>query len=271
MFKLLAGHCPEVIALIDSDLFYHAFSPTSSSNSSTTAAAPVALRATLVQYDFTRYDSPWARGLYPHHAGDASSDDASSDDASSKSDSENGSRKTSPYVQHGGSTQRGVHVGDGAWWYQQPGSSQAYLPLVLDKHNPSVHNFLQAHGLSSQPDGKAQYLSALSLQSQCRATTPAFLASPEVGTTPHTWAGWVLSVAIMPLRGLVCDAIAVRSTASTILHPATEHGTTTTTTGTTAAGAAAGGGAGFASAGFMQAGVTLSIVVLTIIVAVNKP
>jgi hypothetical protein len=226
MFKLLAGPCPEVLALIDSEHFRHAFSP---------APAPSAIRATLVHYDFTRYDSSWARGLYP------ASSSASTSTSSNPDSSTNSSWSSA----------------SGAWWHRLPGPEheQAYLPLVLDKHNPSVQQFLQAHGWPAHADGAAHHLSAAALQSQCHAAAPAFrhltaalLWGDSSSGGDGSSSGGVAAAVAGSLRAVVCDAIAVRGwlPSSPSSSPSAAEDP-------------------FSSAGLLQAGAAVGLVVMTVI------
>lgn len=60
LFKLLSGHCPEVIALLDHEQYYRWF-----------PSPPVAIRVTVLDMDFTRMNTSWSRGLYPTARGHA--------------------------------------------------------------------------------------------------------------------------------------------------------------------------------------------------------
>ena len=186
MFKLLAGHCPEVLQLIDEKHYRQVFS-----SGKTAFPAPVAIRAKLAHYDFTRIDTDWSRGLYPS--------------ATKKSD------KSDPFIksidQHG------------PWWYEQPGSQKEYLPVTIDKHNPSVHQFLQAHGLPSNPDGRIHYLSIDELFGQCNSGASGFeeLLHDSLSSygVPRPL-GKVLAFVPLAIRKCVCHAIYPRETLAVV-------------------------------------------------------
>lgn len=185
MFKLLAGHCPEVLALIDEEHFNQSFSAGDDTGDS---PVPAAIRATLAEYDFTRYRSSWASGLYPENVDMNGGDD----------------RTDEPFASSSGS----------AWWYQQPGSKREYLPLAIDKINPSVQQFLEAHGLPTSSDGKGHYLSSDDLRYKCHAAAPTFHTfvdeSLQYWGVPSVLRSPIAS-STMPLRAMACDAVIVRS------------------------------------------------------------
>ena len=186
MFKLLAGHCPEVVDLIDSSRFQESFCTRGG------GCTPSAIRATLAEYDFTRHQSSWARKLYP-------------DDA------------------HGGpfvSTVGDEETESSPWWYLKQGSERAYLPVVIDKYNPSVQQFLQAHGFSANPDGESDHISSATMQQSCNAALPAFEAALE--STLNDWSVPRMLRALLVIvsgyfRGIVCNSVVLRQYLSNIV------------------------------------------------------
>lgn len=126
-------------------------------------APPVAIRATLYDYDFTRLDSPWNR-LLPNaemvpplaitlenvraglgwHQNITSSSPTSPSGAKSGSHSESESRV--------------------AWWYRR--NPRDYLPAI-EANNPSVVQYLQSFGIDPRPQDstlEAQFQSCMRLQ-----------------------------------------------------------------------------------------------------------
>ena len=98
VYKLLQGNRPEVIALLEEARYPFVDKP------------PAAIRSTLYDYDFTRLNTSWARGI--------------------------------PGVEIiGGNGDSGQ-----AWW-QRKGPGREYLGAI-DKHNPSLKEFLKGNGMT---------------------------------------------------------------------------------------------------------------------------
>jgi hypothetical protein len=186
LHKLLtAEDNPEVLALLDTDSYpFRSSSSTSGSSSSGSGAgprAPVSIRSTLYEFDFTRLDYYWNRNI-PRTEILPNSSLASSFVSSLRGQQQQDERKQQ------------------AWW-QRKRVIREYLP-ALDLSNPSLNQFLKGHGFSLRPP-----ISPTQQEERCLKTAAAAGAGGREGVWSGSWQRMVCQSVFEARRRLPGDAV----------------------------------------------------------------